>query len=97
MATGSPEEIEEERRLLYVAMTRAKDDLHLLVPQRLYTHHQPRHGDRHLYATRSRFIPTTLRHLFESPSRLPLSTPPTRATPTGDTMDAGARMREMWR
>jgi DNA helicase-2/ATP-dependent DNA helicase PcrA len=38
MATGSPEEIEEERRLLYVAMTRAKDDLHLLVPQRfLYT------------------------------------------------------------
>ena len=41
MATGSMEEIKEERRLLYVAMTRAKDDLHLLVPQRFYTHHQP--------------------------------------------------------
>jgi superfamily I DNA/RNA helicase len=37
MATGSPEEIEEERRLLYVAMTRAKDELDLIVPHRFYT------------------------------------------------------------
>ena len=36
-ATGTPEEIEEERRLLYVAMTRAKDALHLIVPVRFYT------------------------------------------------------------
>jgi DNA helicase-2/ATP-dependent DNA helicase PcrA len=96
-ATGSPEEIEEERRLLYVAMTRAKDDLHLLVPQRFYTHHQPRHGDRHVYAARSRFIPSTLLHLFESPSRAPFSTPPIRPAAADDAMDAGARMREMWR
>jgi DNA helicase-2/ATP-dependent DNA helicase PcrA len=34
LATGSTPEIEEERRLLYVAMTRAKDQLHLMVPQR---------------------------------------------------------------
>ncbi len=38
LATGSAAEIEEERRLLYVAMTRAKDDLDLMVPQRFYTH-----------------------------------------------------------
>ena len=39
MATGSTAEIEEERRLLYVAMTRAKDHLHLIVvPQRFYVH-----------------------------------------------------------
>jgi DNA helicase-2/ATP-dependent DNA helicase PcrA len=38
-------------------MTRAKDELHLLLPQRLYTHQQPRHGDRHVYAARTRFIP----------------------------------------
>ena len=37
LATGSEDEIEEERRLLYVAMTRAKDNLELLVPQRFYT------------------------------------------------------------
>ena len=38
MATGSRREIEEERRLLYVAMTRAKDHLHLMVPQRFFVH-----------------------------------------------------------
>jgi DNA helicase-2/ATP-dependent DNA helicase PcrA len=69
MATDTPEEIEEERRLLYVAMTRAKEDLHLLVPQRFYTHNQPRHGDRHVYAARSRFIPSTLLHLFKRSQR----------------------------
>jgi DNA helicase II / ATP-dependent DNA helicase PcrA len=37
MATRTLEEIEEERRLLYVAMTRAKDELDLIVPQRFYT------------------------------------------------------------
>jgi DNA helicase-2/ATP-dependent DNA helicase PcrA len=46
MATGSPAEIEEERRLLYVAMTRAKDELQLLMPQRFFTHHQPRRPPR---------------------------------------------------
>ena len=33
-------ELEEERRLLYVAMTRAKDELHLMMPQRFYVHQQ---------------------------------------------------------
>ena len=55
------EEIEEERRLLYVAMTRAKDHLHLIVPQRFYVHQQARRGDRHLYASRTRFIPAAHR------------------------------------
>ena len=36
LAVGSTSEIEEERRLLYVAMTRAKDHLHLIVPQRFF-------------------------------------------------------------
>jgi DNA helicase-2/ATP-dependent DNA helicase PcrA len=97
MATGSPEEIEEERRLLYVAMTRAKEDLHLLVPQRVYTHHQPRHGDRHVYAARSRFIPSPLLHLFESPSKATFSRAATHHAESDATMDAGALMREMWR
>ena len=66
MGTGTTEEIEEERRLLYVAMTRAKEDLHLLVPQRFYVHQQAAHGDRHVYASRSRFIPDALTALFES-------------------------------
>ena len=66
MSTGSSEEIEEERRLLYVAMTRAKDELHLMVPQRFYVHQQTPYGDRHVYASRSRFIPERLTPFFES-------------------------------
>ena len=56
LATGTTEEIEEERRLLYVAMTRAKDELALIMPQRFYVHGQPKKGDRSVYASRTRFI-----------------------------------------
>ncbi len=85
MATGSKEEIEEERRLLYVAMTRAKDQLFLMQPHRFYTGSSRRNGDRHIYAPRTRFIPDDLVPLFE------------RAT-TGkiEIMDVGAKLREMW-
>ena len=46
-------------------MTRAKDDLHLMVPQRFFTHGQSAQGDRHVYASRTRFIPDRLLDLFE--------------------------------
>src|SRR3989475_3909449 len=65
MATGSKEEIEEERRLLYVAMTRARDHLYLLQPHRFYTGSSRRNGDRHVYAPRTRFIPDDLLRWFE--------------------------------
>ena len=65
LGTGTTAEIEEERRLLYVAMTRAKDHLHLVVPQRFFTHQQSATGDRHVYASRTRFIPSALLKLFE--------------------------------
>ena len=60
LATGSSAEIEEERRLLYVAMTRARDHLHVVVPQRFFAHGQRTNGDRHMYASRTRFIPDVL-------------------------------------
>jgi len=66
LATGSDDEIEEERRLLYVAMTRAKEHLHLLVPHRFYVTQQSAMGDRHLYASRTRFIPDSLAAKFET-------------------------------
>jgi DNA helicase II / ATP-dependent DNA helicase PcrA len=65
LAVGSTSEIEEERRLLYVAMTRAKDHLHMIVPQRFYVHQQRSNGDRHLYSVRTRFIPDTITEHFE--------------------------------
>ena len=65
LATGRNDEIEEERRLLYVAMTRARDALTLWVPQRFHVTQQRTWGDRHVYALRSRFIPDTLLPHFE--------------------------------
>ena len=66
MATGSSDDIEEERRLLYVAMTRAKEHLHLIVPNRFFIKQQSQMGDRHVYAARSRFLaPAMLKHFEE--------------------------------
>jgi hypothetical protein len=45
LGAGTSAGLEEERRLLYVAMTRAKDDLHLIVPQRFFTYGQNAQGD----------------------------------------------------
>jgi DNA helicase-2/ATP-dependent DNA helicase PcrA len=66
MSTGTQDEIDEERRLLYVAMTRAKEHLQLLVPHRFYVTQQAALGDRHLYAARTRFIPEALAQKFET-------------------------------
>jgi DNA helicase-2/ATP-dependent DNA helicase PcrA len=98
MATGTPEEIEEERRLLYVAMTRAKDGLNLVVPQRFYTFQQSKYGDGHVYACCSRFIPDTIMDLFEAQSwhdRVQRSGSP--AKKTGATTDVAASLKRMWR
>ncbi len=65
MATGTPEQIEEERRLLYVAMTRARDHLHVIHPLRFYKRQQRRYGDTHMYAPRSRFLPDEILGRFE--------------------------------
>ena len=67
LATGSSEEIEEERRLLYVAMTRAKDELALIVPQRFYVHGQPKYGDRAVFASRTRFLPAAAAQALRPP------------------------------
>ena len=66
LATGSAAEIDEERRLLYVAMTRAKHHLSLLVPQRFHVTQQARYGDRHLYGGLTRFVPQEVAALFDS-------------------------------
>jgi DNA helicase-2/ATP-dependent DNA helicase PcrA len=66
MATGDDEELEEERRLLYVALTRARDELTITYPQRYYRRQKPR-DDVHMYAVVSRFldVDTVRAHLDE--------------------------------
>ncbi|MDZ4692192.1 ATP-dependent helicase [Terricaulis sp.] len=68
LGAGSTAELEEERRLLYVAMTRAKDELHLITPQRFYHTQQGKGGDKHVYAIRSRFVPSHILSKFEETS-----------------------------
>lgn len=96
MATGNVDEIEEERRLLYVAMTRAKDQLALIVPHRFYVHGQTRGGDKHIYASRTRFIPAAIVSNFEAYA-WPFATQRALAACPGITVDLAARMRGMWR
>ena len=98
LGAGTTAELEEERRLLYVAMTRAKDDLHLIVPQRFFVHGQQARGDRHVYASRTRFIPDSLLKLFERQMwPLPVAGPEPLASKSADRIDIRQRMRGMWR
>ena len=98
LGAGTSAEIEEERRLLYVAMTRAKDDLHLVVPQRFFTHGQHAKATAMSMPRRTRFIPDRLLGLFEKTVwPLAVAGAAARAASEGPRIDVGARMRGMWR
>ncbi|HWT97905.1 MAG TPA: ATP-dependent helicase [Terriglobales bacterium] len=97
LGTGESEDIEEERRLLHVAMTRAKDDLELIVPQRFYTHNQRSQGDRHVYAERTRFIPKSLLSLFDRTTWTAFAPPGVSTALKDHRVDIAGRMRGMWK
>jgi len=99
LGVGTKDDIEEERRLLYVAMTRARDRLHLVTPQRFFTHGQNPRGDRHVYASRTRFIPAALLKHFQSVvwPGVPAGAVSGRPDVKQVRVDVGAKMRGMWR
>ena len=96
-ATGKPQMIEEERRLLYVAMTRAKQSLSLVSPLRYHVTQQRRDGDKHVYGARSRFMTDalmdTMEQCFEG---RPESTAAQFGQRSNRQIDVAARMRDMW-
>ncbi len=97
LATGQPAEIEEERRLLYVAMTRAKNVLTLVHPLRFFIRQQSRHGDRHVFTPRTRFIPDAILDKFDRPSPAPRDASGGVAPAAGRArVDIAARLRATW-
>ena len=96
-ATGRAEAIDEERRLLYVAMTRAKRDLHLLAPVRFYITQQSPVGDRYVTSARSRFMSEAVLSRFERRSWPAGGEEQTEdQAARGPPIDVGARLRAMW-
>ena len=96
MAADQPASIEEERRLLYVAMTRARDQLHLLQPERFYVTGQARHGDRHVRAPRSRFLPNHILHLFDHRAADPGEPAHGHRPPPLPRIDVAGSVKAMW-
>ena len=95
-ATGRAEAIDEERRLLYVAMTRAKRDLHLLAPVRFYITQQSPMGDRYVTSARSRFMSEAVLSRFERRSWPTEGEEPRAQAARGPPIDVGARLKAMW-
>ncbi|HZN43452.1 MAG TPA: ATP-dependent helicase [Actinomycetota bacterium] len=94
LATGDDDEIEEERRLLYVALTRARDRLHVTYPQRYYR--RPRGlEDPHSYSQRSRFLPDDVLEHFEV-SGPELAAVPTGAEPVTAAAEVDAFLAGLW-
>ncbi len=96
MACGSVEEVEEERRLFYVACTRAKDWLYVCFPLRYYK--SPwNHTDAHGYAQLTRFVSEAGRSAFrDEAGGTGATTDDAPADPVASGASIRGRLREMW-
>jgi DNA helicase-2/ATP-dependent DNA helicase PcrA len=95
-ATGNQQMIEEERRLLYVAMTRARNELHLCAPLKFAVTQQPKNGDAHVYGAKSRFMTDKVLDSLEKISvRTSVGVENLKAGDT-TTVDVVAQLKEMW-
>jgi DNA helicase-2/ATP-dependent DNA helicase PcrA len=95
-STGKPEMVEEERRLLYVAMTRARNELHLCAPLKYSVTQQAKDGDGHVYGAKSRFMTDKVLGFFEQTTfRSQRGVESLRAVDAA-AVDVAAQLKEMW-
>ncbi|MFQ5873536.1 MAG: 3'-5' exonuclease [Dehalococcoidia bacterium] len=95
MATGNEQDVEEELRLTYVAMTRARDFLYVLWPLRFY--HRPAGlSDSHTYAQRCRFFTTDVLATMDVVGRERSEDDGDRQVPASIDHDIAARIRDLW-
>jgi DNA helicase-2/ATP-dependent DNA helicase PcrA len=95
-STGKPEMIEEERRLLYVAMTRAKQSLTLVAPLRYHVTQQRRDGDKHVYGARSRFMTDALMATMAPTFHGRPDADQQFASRSNKKLDVAGQLKEMW-
>jgi DNA helicase-2/ATP-dependent DNA helicase PcrA len=94
MAVEDADGVEEERRLLYVAMTRARDWLYLYFPLRYY-HRKHGLGDAHSFAQLSRFLGDAVRKHLEERT-LPIDADDPRGAFQGDARRVDTALRKLW-
>jgi DNA helicase-2/ATP-dependent DNA helicase PcrA len=97
-ATGRSELIDEERRLLYVAMTRARNELQLCVPLKFPLAQQPKSADGHVFGGRSRFMTDKVLKVMEPAVYQAAQFGQTVALDSANatTLDVSARLKAMW-
>jgi DNA helicase II / ATP-dependent DNA helicase PcrA len=95
-STGNPEMVEEERRLLYVAMTRARNELHLCAPLKYQVTQQAKDGDAHVYGAKSRFMTDKVLECFERTTYRSMHGADSLRGGEGDTVDVAAALKDMW-
>ncbi|MEM8548534.1 MAG: ATP-dependent helicase, partial [Pseudomonadota bacterium] len=95
-AAGDDKAIDEERRLLYVAMTRARKSLHLMAPLKFYVTEQRKLGERHVYGARSRFMTDRVQETLASAFHAHAGAAADALAATGVSVDVAERLRQMW-
>jgi len=96
-AADDAKAIEEERRLLNVAITRAKQNLHLIQPLKYWVPEQPKYGDKHVYGAKSRFLTNKVSQCLETtfyPEQKSLVAEPT--IQYQGLSNVQKRIRDMW-
>ena len=95
-STGSKASLEEERRLLNVAMTRPKNRLILVNPLKYFVPQQSQHGDNHVYGAKSRFLTEKVMRCIDSESYDSSPTQSKELQRSNIKVDVKSRLRAAW-